>query len=116
MQSQAIDSNQPTSMDSFKQKANAIRSAFAILSGKYYRTNVFYVTSTNEDFSKIEDVDHEMEEPSWHGEFQLIDLTLFSKYYDDGDDETKMKLKQYHERIDPISSVTYAKKYVIARK
>jgi len=96
-QSQIIDSNQPTTLEIFKQRSNAIRSAFAILSGKYYRTNVFYVTSKKEDFSKLEDVYYEMEEPSWHGEFQLIDLQLFSKYYEDQNEEAQASLQEYHK-------------------
>jgi hypothetical protein len=97
IRSQLIDSSHPTNIKSFKKRANAIRSAFAILSGKYYRTNVFYVTSKEADFSVIENVYYEMEEPSWLGEFQLIDLSLFSKYFEDQNEETRNLWRQYHE-------------------
>lgn len=86
---QFIDSHTKLDLESFKRHAHAIRSAFAILSGKYYRDQVFYVASSKKDFTKIDHVFFEQEEESVLTDNRMIDFQLVREMYDDQNEDYK---------------------------
>lgn len=94
--SQFIDCNDALDIESFRTFSDSIRSAFAFLSGKFYRSTAFYLTSETKDFSTIKNVYYEMEEPEFLDGFELIDFSAFKVYYEDQSEKVKEQLKKYH--------------------
>lgn len=100
---QIIDSNRKTDIDSFKRDTLAIRTSFALLSGKFYRTQVFYTASTDPDFKRIDHVYYEREGDSTITNMQLINPNLFFEYFQSQDESFRSKNEKYHKMF-PIDT------------
>lgn len=83
---QIIDSNAKIDLATFKKYTHAIRSAFAVLSGKYYRDQIFYIASNRKDFKKITQVFFEHEEESVLTDNKLINFQLAREMFDSQDE------------------------------
>jgi hypothetical protein len=98
---QFIDSHTKVDLICFKKHAHAIRSAFAILSGKYYRDQAFYIASRKKDFSKIDQVFFEQEQESVLTENRMIDFQLVREMYEAQNDEYKAAHKNTPWTLSP---------------
>ncbi len=95
-----IDSNSKMSLDDFKKYTYAIRLCFALLSGKFYKDEVVYLSSGNEDFSTIEHYEYILEAPSIISSNQLINPTFFFQSFSNRSKEEQESLKEFHKMFD----------------
>lgn len=89
----------------FKQKAEIIRVAFALLSGKFYGGKCLYVTSNEADFKEIDGVWYELERSPILSNRRVIDLQTFRLMLKHEDPE---QLKQYKEIDKRISGDVFS--------
>jgi len=73
-----IDGLSREDLETFKQKAEAIRTALALMSGKFYGGICSYVTSGGADFTDINGVWYELEKESVQSGRRIIDRQLFN--------------------------------------
>lgn len=95
-----IDSNSKMSLDDFKKYTYAIRLCFALLSGKFYKDEVVYLSSANEDFSTIEHYEYILEAPSILSTNQLINPIFFFQSFSNRSEEEQESLKEFHKMFD----------------
>ena len=95
-----IDGLYPEDMDIFKQKAETIRIALSILSGKFYGGECNYVTSPKPDFTEIEGVWYEMERRSVLSDRRIIDLQFFRTTFKESDHDYETKYKAVNKAVD----------------
>lgn len=87
-----IDGIDREDLEVFKQKAEIMRIALAILSGKFYGGQCNYITSDNPDFKNIEGVWYEIERGTILSNRRVIDLHFFRTTFEEKEDyETKYK-------------------------
>jgi len=96
-----IDGLNPEDLKIFKQKAEIIRIALAILSGKFYGGECNYVTSSTPDFTEIEGIWYEMERGSVLSNRRLIDLQFFRTTFKESDHDYETKYKAVNKAIEP---------------
>ena len=72
-----IESQNKESLDVFRQKAEVIRIAFAILSGKFYGDSCYYVSSNDSSFKEINGAWFEIEKESMLSARQVINFELY---------------------------------------
>ena len=72
-----IESKNKEDLDMFRQKAEVIRIAFAILSGKYYGDSCYYVSSNDSSFKEINGVWFEVEKESVLSICQVVNFELY---------------------------------------
>lgn len=98
-----IDGVEREDFEIFKQKAEVIRIALAMLSGKFYGGACTYVTANSSNFDKIEGVWYEIERTSIISNRRIINLHLFREHY-------KNERKPEYEIIDKsITSELFSK-------
>lgn len=92
-----IDSVNEISEKDFKNITNSIRTCFAFLTGKFYRGEVIYLSSSISDFSLIEGFNYQAEEASIITNNQIINHTFFFGQFSEQDEATKESWKLYHK-------------------
>ncbi|MCS3737699.1 hypothetical protein [Mucilaginibacter dorajii] len=96
-----IDGRGREDLEDFKLKAEIIKIAFAVISGKYYGGTCNYVTSEDTDFRQIDGLWYEMQKESILSERQLINLPIFRRAFEGKDDENTEKQKAFDGPVDP---------------
>lgn len=96
-----IDGLDPENLEIFRQKAETIRIALAILSGKFYGGECNYVTSSTPEFTDIEGVWYEIERGSVLSNRRIIDLHFFRTTFKESDHDYETKYKAINKAIDP---------------
>ena len=97
-----IDSINKISKSEFVSLTEKIRIGFAFLSGKYYRDEAYYFSSSQSDFSEIDNFNFQVEEPSIISINQIINPQYFFTHYQDLVKEEQEKLKDYHCRFSEV--------------
>jgi len=95
-----IDGIDREDLEIFKQKAEIIRIALAILSGKFYGGQCNYVTSGTPDFKNIEGVWYEIERNSILSNRRVIDLQFFRTTFRETDTEYEANIKPINKAVD----------------
>lgn len=96
-----IDGLDLEDLDIFKRKAEVIRIALAILSGKFYGGECNYVTSSVPDFKQIEGIWYEIERGSVLSNRRTIDLQFFRTTFNENDNDYETKYKAANTAIEP---------------
>lgn len=96
-----IDGLDLEDLEIFKQKAETIRIALAILSGRFYGGECNYVTSHKPDFTEIEGVWYEMERSSVLSDRRIIDLQFFRTTFKESDQDYEARYKAVNKSIEP---------------
>lgn len=88
-----IDGADKEDLAIFKQKAEVIRIALAIMSGKFYGGTCNYVSSDDADFKQINGVWYELENESVLSNRRTIDLQFFRSTFKESDEDYPEKFK-----------------------
>ncbi|HOU69654.1 MAG TPA: hypothetical protein PKW49_13940 [Paludibacteraceae bacterium] len=88
-------------LESFRQKAEIMRIALAILSGKFYGGSCNYISTTDPDFKNINGVWLEIEKPTVISNRQNIDFRTCRSIFDVNDDNDAEKYKDINSFISP---------------
>lgn len=88
-------------LEIFKQKAEIMRIALAILSGKFYGGSCNYVSATDPDFKNINGVWLEIEKPTVISNRQTLNFRTFRSTFDVNDDNDAEKYKAINSLISP---------------
>jgi hypothetical protein len=91
-----IDSIQKISKKDFVQITQAIRVCFAFLCGKFYKEEIFFLSSDNLDFSNIKNFEYQVGEPSIFTNNQIINPSFFFKQYSESDENKQNAWKDHH--------------------
>jgi hypothetical protein len=94
-----IDILNKVDFQTFKKYTDVIRLAYAFLSGKYYRDEVYYLSSSEQDFSTIDNIYYTTEENSIYTKY----FKLISSYFDAFNPE----YVEYHNNSDIPIDVDY---------
>lgn len=95
-----IDSNSKMSLEDFKKYTYAIRVCFAFLSGKFYKDEVVYLSSPNQDFGIIDHFEYILESPSIISNGQIVNPTFFFQSFSNRSKEEQESLKEFHNMFD----------------
>lgn len=96
-----IDGLDLEDLEIFKQKAETIRIALAILSGNFYGGECNYVTSPKPDFTEIEGFWYEMERSPVISDRRIIDLQFFRTTFKESDQDYEARYKAVNKAIEP---------------
>lgn len=96
-----IDGLDKESLKDFKKKAEVIRIALGILSGKFYGGDCHYVTSNDENFQIITGIWYELEKETVVSNRRVIDLVTFRSTIDKGDIDYEQKYEPINKAITP---------------
>ncbi|MBS1666364.1 MAG: hypothetical protein JST58_03215 [Bacteroidetes bacterium] len=97
-----IDGIDREDLEQFKQKAEVMRIALAILCGKFYGGQCSYVTSGTPDFKNIEGIWYEIERNSVLSNCRVIDLQFFRTTFKETDAEYTTKFKPVNKAVDTM--------------
>lgn len=100
MNSLIIDSCDLIPLDDFKTYSYVIRLAFAFLSGKFYRDELVYLSSSTEDFAKIDHYEYVLEPHSIISGSQIINPTFFFETFPTLTPEEQEDLKKFHNMFE----------------
>ncbi len=100
-----IDGADKEDLAIFKQKAEIIRIALAIMSGKFYGGTCNYVSSDHADFKQIDGVWYELEKESVLSNRRTIDLQFFRSTFKESDEDY---LEKYKAINCPISTTLFS--------
>lgn len=98
--SMIIDSCGKISLEDFKNYSYVIRICFAFLSGKFYRDEVVYLTSSTEDFAEIDHYEYILEPHSIISGSQIINPHFFFETFPTRSPEEQEELKRFHRMFD----------------
>lgn len=100
LNSMIIDSVDKIDLDDFKTYSYIIRLCFAFLSGKFYKDEVAYILSNEENFETIDDYEYVLESPSIISKNQVINPTFFFRTFKDRSEQEQKDLAIYHTMFD----------------
>lgn len=100
LNSMIIDSVDKIDLDDFKTYSYIIRLCFAFLSGKFYKDEVAYILSNEENFETIDDYEYVLESPSIISKNQVINPTFFFQTFKDRSEQEQKDLAIYHTMFD----------------
>ncbi|MBY8964008.1 hypothetical protein KJK34_14715 [Flavobacterium sp. D11R37] len=96
-----IDGLNKENLDIFKLKAEIIRIALAIMSGKFYGGSCNYVTSVDENFKQINGIYYELERGSIVSNRRTIDLITFRSTFNTENEDYEKEIKSIDKGISP---------------
>lgn len=100
-----IDGADKEDLSAFAQKAEIIRIALAIMSGKFYGGICNYISSDNNNFNQVDGIWYEMEKQSVLSSRRTIDLQFFRTTFKEADEDYAEKYKAINA---PISTATFS--------
>ncbi|MFA6400451.1 MAG: hypothetical protein WCX31_02330 [Salinivirgaceae bacterium] len=92
-----IDCTEKTSLEKFKKITETIQLCFGFLSGKFYKGEIFYLSSTSPDFTSIDNFFYQSKSESLITNNRIINFQIFKTKYDALNDDLKASWKQYHK-------------------
>jgi len=95
-----IDGMEKEDLEAFKHKAEIMRIALAVLSGKFYGGQCNYLFSDSPEFKNIEGVWYELERNSVLSSRRIMDLQFFRTTFQPGDTEYRTKYKPVDKPLD----------------
>lgn len=93
-----LDSCEKINPELFKQTAYAVRLCFALLTGKFYRDEIFCLYADHEDFLDIKHFEYELEPSSILSRNQLVNYIFFFETFSSLPQDEQEKL-QGHRRL-----------------
>ncbi|MBX2933907.1 MAG: hypothetical protein KF825_06655 [Ferruginibacter sp.] len=96
-----IDGLDLEDLEIFKQKAETIRIALAIISGKFYGGECNYITSPTSNFTDIEGVWYEIERGAVLSNRRVIDLQFFRTTFKEKDKDYETRYRPIDKPVDP---------------
>lgn len=100
MNSMVIDSVGKIALNDFKKYAYIIRLCFAFLSGKFYKEEIVYLLSNEENFETIDEYEYVLEPSSIISKNQIINPTFFFQTFKDRSKKEQKDLEKYHKMFD----------------
>jgi len=96
-----IDGLQSQDLSEFKKHEEVIRTALALLSGKFYTAGLTYVAATDPGFREIDGVWYEMDREHVISSRRVIDLNLFRMIVKPEDEDYEKEYKDVDTRFSP---------------
>jgi hypothetical protein len=94
-----IEGLEAEDLSEFKKHEEVIRTALALLSGKFYTGRLNYIAATDPGFKEIDGIWYEMDKEHVISSRRLIDLNLFRMTFKPEDEDYQEKYKEINTRF-----------------